>query len=218
MSKSGSSTQYAKSMPNGPDSPPQRIRRALDRITESRRLTFTAARPIAPFGEKLDPENGVVVANTFYAHFVYEALCKHGRLKDALRMMRERFGPMLARGATTLWESFEPSASLCHGFSASPTYQLSRRVLGVLPSQPGFTAVEFAPDLADLEFASGVFPTQQGDIAVELTRIDAGFMARLRAPAAIAVHVTAARGMKLRSKPQRSAGELIARYDFDRTA
>lgn len=196
------------------DSPPQRIRRALDRITESRRLTFTAARPIAPFGEKLDPENGVVVANTFYAHFVYEALCKHGRLKDALRMMRERFGPMLARGATTLWESFEPSASLCHGFSASPTYQLSRRVLGVAPLEPGFAAVEIAPDLADLDFARGVFPTKLGDIEVELERNDGGFEARVRAPENMRVHVSAAPGLRLRAATERSVGALKAQYEF----
>jgi hypothetical protein len=194
-------------------SPPARIHRALDRITESERLTFTAARPIAPYGDQLDPEHGVVVANTFYAHFVYEALCKHGRLKDALRMMRERYGPMLARGASTLWESFEPSASLCHGFSATPTYQLSRRVLGVIASEPGFAAIEFAPDLADLDFARGVFPTQRGDIEVELQRKDGGgFEARLRAPVDIRVEVKAAQGTRLRSQT-RSVAELVASYE-----
>ena len=109
----------------------QRLARALDRITDSRRLTFTAGPPIAPKGETLDPEEGVVLANTFYSHFVYEALGGQGRFDDALRLMRERFGPMLDKGATTLWESFAPTASLCHGFSASPTHQLSRRMLGV---------------------------------------------------------------------------------------
>jgi alpha-L-rhamnosidase len=195
------------------DSPSERIRRALDRITESRRLTFTAAKPIAPYGDKLDPEQGVVVANTFYAHFVYEALCKHGRLMDALRMMRERFGPMLARGATTLWESFEPSASLCHGFSASPTYQLSRRVLGVVPLAAGFAALEFAPDLADLDFARGVFPTLRGDIEVELERNAGGFEARVRVPDDIRVQVNAARGLKLRAPPKRDSREVRAQYE-----
>ena len=57
---------------------------------------------------------------------------------SSLRLMRERYGRMLARGATTLWESFEPTASLCHGFSATPVYQLSTEVLGVTPLAPGF--------------------------------------------------------------------------------
>ena len=105
-----------------------------------------------------------MLANTFYSHFVYEALARHGRFAEALRLMRERYGPMLARGATTLWESFEPTASLCHGFSATPTYQLSRRMLGVAPAAPGFAEIELAPDLAGLDHAEGVVPTPRGDV------------------------------------------------------
>ena len=114
---------------------PERLASALGRMSDSNRLTFTAGPPIAPRGETLDEEEGVVLANTFYSHFVYDALGRNDRLADALRLMRERFGPMLDRGATTLWESFAPTASLCHGFSASPTYQLSRRVLGIAPAE-----------------------------------------------------------------------------------
>ena len=103
-----------------------RVARALDRITDSARLTFTPGPPVAPHGTPLDEEHGVVLANTFYSHFVYEALGKHGRFAQALRQMRERFGPMLDRGATTLWESFEPTAS--------PLPRLLR--LPHLPTQP----------------------------------------------------------------------------------
>jgi hypothetical protein len=112
----------------------------------------------------------VVLANTFYGHFVYRALAKAGRFDAVLRLVRERYGDMLARGATTLWESFAPTASLCHGFSATPVYQLSTEVLGVLPLEPGFARLRFSPQPADLAFARGVFPTVAGDIAVEWTR------------------------------------------------
>jgi hypothetical protein len=193
--------------------PKDRVRRALDRVTDSRRLTFTKAAPIVPSGEELDPESGVVLANTFYAHFVYEALCMDGRLKDALRMMRERFGPMLARGATTLWESFEPSASLCHGFSASPTYQLSRRVLGVNASEPGFTNIDIAPDLADLEYAEGVVPTAVGDVEVKLARHGREFVAQVRAPHGAKLSFSDAPAATL--KEESSSGSACeARYEF----
>ena len=177
--------------------PAARIARALDRITDSNRLTFTIARPIVPRGDELDPEHGVVLANTFYSHFVYEALCANGRLDDALRMMRERFGPMLARGATTLWESFEPSASYCHGFSASPTYQMSRRILGVAPAAPGFGSIQVQPDLCDLAFARGVVPTARGDIEVELERTPDGFHATANAPDGVTVQLVAPTGSTL---------------------
>ena len=189
-----------------------RIGPALDRIVDAKRLTFTAAPPIAPEGEILDPEQGVVLANTFYSHFVYEALAKHGRLADVLRLMRERFGPMLARGATTLWESFEPTASLCHGFSASPTYQFSRRILGVAPASPGFEKIAFAPDLVDLDYAEGVVPTRNGDVHVHLERDGEGFVARARSSASAPFEFGAAPGLKLVAKPAKAAGGFEARY------
>jgi alpha-L-rhamnosidase len=77
---------------------------------------------------------------------------------------------MLARSATTLWESFAPTASLCHGFSTTPLYQLSTEVLGVAPLAPGFARFRVAPQLADLAHARGVFPTVRGDIHVAWVR------------------------------------------------
>jgi alpha-L-rhamnosidase len=190
------------------DAPEGRVAQSLERITSSNRLTFTPAPPIAPTGQTLDPEEGVVLANTFYSHFVYEALARHGRLEDVLRLMRERYGPMLARGATTLWESFEPTASLCHGFSATPTYQLSRRVLGVGPAAPGFARVALSPDLAGLDHASGVVPTPHGDVEAEVTRDGDGLVARYRIPTGCEIEPAAAPGLALVVMPER-AGERV---------
>ncbi len=190
-----------------------RLRRALARITDAARLTFTAAPPIAPEGDALDPEHGVVLANTFYSHFVYEALAETGRFDLALTQMRERFGPMLEAGATTLWESFRPSASLCHGFSASPTWQLSRRMLGVAPAQPGFAAIRVAPNLAGLGHAEGVVPTPAGDVEVRLERDEAGFAAFVSAPAEVPLEVAAAPGVRLLSSGG-DRGAYEARFSY----
>lgn len=75
---------------------------------------------------------------------VSEALVRNGRAQTALANIRRRFAPMIEAGSTTLWEVMTPSASLCHGFSASPTYFLSRHVLGVAPGAPGFETVVVA--------------------------------------------------------------------------
>jgi hypothetical protein len=183
-----------------------RVHRALDRIVDSRRLTFTAAPPIVPTGDTLDEEEGVVLANTFYSHFVYEALAKHGRRGDAFRLIRERYGPMIARGATTLWESFGPTASLCHGFSATPTYQVSRHLLGVAPAAPGFAEISVTPDLLDLDFAEGTVPTAHGDVTVRLEKKGTGFHAQIESPDGVPVSVAAPAGLVLRErKPSRGA-------------
>jgi alpha-L-rhamnosidase len=139
-------------------------------VSDPARIKFTAAPPIAPTGEPFDPETDVVLANTFYSHFVYRALAKAGRFDAVLRLVRERYGDMLARGATTLWESFAPTASLCHGFSATPVFQLSTEVLGVEPLAPGCARFRFSPQPADLGFARGVFPTVAGDVRVDWAR------------------------------------------------
>jgi alpha-L-rhamnosidase len=150
--------------------PPERWPSMIEWITDPDRLVFTAAPPIVPSGAPFDPAKNVVLANTFFSHFVYRALCRAGRFDLVLALMRERYGRMLARGATTLWESYDPTASLCHGFSATPVYQLSTEVLGVYPTAPGFTRFRLAPQLGDLQHARGVFPTIRGDIDVHWRR------------------------------------------------
>lgn len=146
--------------------PAERWESIVAAITDPAKLVFTAAPPIAPVSLPFDPETNVVLANTFYSHFVYRALAKAGRFDLALELIRDRFGPMIDRGATTLWESFDPTASLCHGFSTSPLYQLSTEVLGVAPMAAGFGLVRIAPQPCDLAWAQGVFPTVLGDIEV----------------------------------------------------
>ncbi|MGH6958374.1 MAG: alpha-L-rhamnosidase C-terminal domain-containing protein, partial [Caulobacteraceae bacterium] len=170
--------------------------------------------PIAPEGERLDPEEGVVLANTFYSHFVSDALARHGRLADALRLMRESYGPMLDSGAETLWESVGPTASLCHGFSASPTYQLTRRVLGVGPAAPGFAEAEVGPDLADLEWAEGAVPTPLGEIEARLEKTGDGFRARYRAPAGCALVPRPPPGLTLVHRADGGRGQ--AEFSFER--
>ncbi|HET6629983.1 MAG TPA: alpha-L-rhamnosidase C-terminal domain-containing protein [Woeseiaceae bacterium] len=146
----------------------------VERITDERRLRRTAAPPVTVHADPFDPRADVVRANTFFCHFLYSALGKAGRFDLALSHMRRFYGPMLATGTETLWESFEPGASLCHAFSATPVYQLSAQALGVSPAEPGFRRVRIAPRFADLEFARGTYPTPRGGIDVAWQRTPGG--------------------------------------------
>ena len=73
---------------------------------------------------------------------------------------------MIATGTTTLWEAFEPIASLCHGFSATPLYQLSRHCLGIKVIEAGYKKFTFDLSYNQLLWAKGTIPTIQGDIIV----------------------------------------------------
>jgi hypothetical protein len=56
--------------------------------------------------------------------------------------------------------------SLCHGWASGPTAWLAENVLGFHPLEPGSKKLLIKPELADLDWAKGVFPTPYGPIAV----------------------------------------------------
>lgn len=142
----------------------------MDWIADPGRLKITRSLPISLHGESFNEETDCVLANTFFSHFVYKAMGRAGRTAQVIELIRARFGRMLQRGATTLWEGYEPNASLCHGFSTTPAYQLSNQILGVRATAPGYSRFEFAPNLHDLDHAEGAIPTIHGPIQVSLVR------------------------------------------------
>ena len=191
------------------DLPPERIARAFGWATDPARETQTPAPPVVPHGTPLEELTGVVMANTFYGHFMGEALARHGRTRTALAHIRRRYAPMVEAGATTLWEATTPDASLCHGFSASPTYFLSRHVLGVAPATPGFGRVRISPDLGDLDYAEGVAAAGPRTIEIRLERTDDGFVADVAG--ADNADLSPAPGIRLVERSER-AGGLRLRY------
>jgi hypothetical protein len=60
--------------------------------------------------------------------------------------------------------------SFCHGWAGGPTAFLSHRVLGIRPAAPGFAKVRISPDLGDLKWAEGTYPTPNGIIKVRHER------------------------------------------------
>jgi hypothetical protein len=197
------------------DVPATRAPSIIDRICDEAVVRKTAAPPIQPHGEPFDEGAHVVAANTFYSHFLLTALMQAGRADLALAQMRQKFGPMLIRGATTVWETFEPSASLAHGFSTSPAHQLSSGVLGVRPAAVGFAAIRFSPQLGELAWAEGVYPTPQGEVRVRLDRTASGFDAIIHVAHGVPVNAAAPRGWRIESNAP--FGKDARRISFVRT-
>lgn len=127
------------------------------------------------------------VATPYYNNYVIYAMSQAGHTKDTLEIIRKHWGGMLAQGATSFWEGYDPKwdktnfhshlqadngtgyfVSLAHGWSAGPTSWLTERVLGVRPTSGGFKSVEIVPDLGDLKWAEGEIPTPQGAIHVRV--------------------------------------------------
>jgi len=114
---------------------------------------------IEPFG------NGMETAGRFAA----------ADAAGAIELMRLTWGPMVdpANPLYTggLWEFKNSSggvnratASLAHGWAASPTVQLTEQVLGVSPVEPGYAAWSIKPHTSGLLWAQGLVPTKYGNI------------------------------------------------------
>ncbi|SHE40364.1 alpha-L-rhamnosidase [Mariniphaga anaerophila] len=80
--------------------------------------------------------------------------------------------------------------SFCHGWASGPTSWLSQYVLGVNILEPGGRKVLLDPDLGDLEWVKGTFPTPRGVIEIEHRKNSKGKVeTTFRAPAGVEVVV-----------------------------
>ncbi|MCE5323489.1 glycoside hydrolase family 78 protein [bacterium] len=111
----------------------------------------------------------------YFDFYVLLAMAKLGMASKALARIRLCWGGMLERGASTWWETFDPSwptgkicpDSLCHAWSAAPTYFLPAEILGVRPSMPESDVVVIHPRVGDLQWAKGHIETAKGHVDVE---------------------------------------------------
>jgi hypothetical protein len=155
--------------------------------------------------------------STFFSYYLLAAKAMAGDGVGALETLREYYGGMLKMGATTFWEDFdlewmENSApideivpegkndihgdfgaycyknyrhSLCHGWASGPCPYLSHYVLGVRAVDA--TTYEIKPDLADLDWVKGSYPTAKGIITVEARKTSNGLKVEYTAPEGIKV-------------------------------
>lgn len=89
---------------------------------------------------------------------------------------------MLAQGATTFWEQYDPSVegasqyamygdpfgkSLCHAWAASPIYLLGRYFLGIHPLEPGYKRYDVAPRTEYFKTLHCTMPIKGGSVRID---------------------------------------------------
>lgn len=117
--------------------------------------------------DDFDPNLYIKEAETYGANYVLNALVDNGFEDEALEFIRRNWGPMASEGNGTFWEQFvENGGTSCHAWSASPTYILSRSILGVMPTAPDYASYTVAPQLGNLTWAKGIIPTSKGNITI----------------------------------------------------
>ena len=114
-----------------------------------------------------DPSAGCKLSPSF-AFYLFDSLYQLGMAETAENLMRQGWGWMLAQGMRTCGEYFDTTRSLCHAWSASPAYYLSKYVLGVhYPNAPDYSTVEIRVLTHHVTEAEGAFPHPRGAVKVK---------------------------------------------------
>ncbi len=154
------------------------------------------------------PTPGLIEASPLSISYLLDGLLSRGFSKKALDIMRLRFIPMcLEVERPTLWENWGPysrgrpisddemfrgyqqdrfiphgARSQAHCSPVLIAYVMTTRILGVMPTAPGFSKCSITPHPGDLEWVKGVVPTPHGDITVSWERAKNGMSLAVEVP------------------------------------
>lgn len=110
-------------------------------------------------------------ASPFIELYVQLALFQMGEGNFALERAKERYSQMLKyTDKTTLFEFWQITASVNHGWSSGMTTILAQEVCGIRPTSRGFKTFEIRPDMAGLTDISTNVETKYGFIRVHLKK------------------------------------------------
>ncbi len=116
--------------------------------------------------DNFNPEVDVVAAQPWSCRFLHEALFRYGR-RDLILESLLRWRLIPGNGTfQEFWDAAPGTSSRCHGWSASPTYDLTSYVLGTRPASPGYGRAVVDPYLGSLARVSGRVPTPRGWLTV----------------------------------------------------
>lgn len=141
----------------------------------------------------------------FVTAYEVEARFKQGDIQGALELIRNCWGNMAAQEPGTFWEMVDADTggfplkrfvfkskqdvlnSASHGWSGWVSHLMSKYILGVKPTSPGFASIQISPNLGDLQFASGFVPTPQGVVKVKIERTGSDIEVTVEAPADVEI-------------------------------
>ncbi|TCC90026.1 alpha-rhamnosidase [Pedobacter frigiditerrae] len=146
---------------------------------------FTPAQKLEVKKNVLLNDKVAKITTPYMRFYELEALCAMGEQLYVLKEMKNYWGGMLKLGATSFWEEYNPDKrdtghlamygrpfgkSLCHAWGASPIYLLGKYYLGVKPTSAAYQTYMIEPNLGGLEWMEGKVPTNNGEIAVSVSK------------------------------------------------
>ncbi|MBU0477186.1 family 78 glycoside hydrolase catalytic domain [bacterium] len=156
-----------------------------------------------------NPKTQIMTASPYFYFYIIWALMKIGREREVVDCIKGKWGDMLRKDATTWWENWNAGNdvlwSCCHGWSAHPTYFLSKHVLGVHPISAGWRKFQFSPKFLNLNYVKGKVPTPSGLIEVEWKRKNKYIDIKLTVPKGLKAEID------IKGCPKKIAGTGITR-------
>lgn len=134
-----------------------------------------------------------MTCSTYMAQFVLEALCRAGRIDEALALMTTEGSrgwlAMMEKGATITMEFWDLTLAeqwrvpdMNHAWSTAPLNIVTRYILGVTPMEPGFSRISVAPRPGTLERLDAKVPTAKGCVGMKLAKSGDGWDVALDLP------------------------------------
>lgn len=112
-------------------------------------------------------------------------LAKTGHAAVTVGELRTYWGGMLAAGATTFWEKFDPEEgeaeryamygrpygkSLCHAWGATPVYLIAACLFGISPAEVGYASFRAEPLVEALPPCEITVPAGKGNITLRIKK------------------------------------------------
>jgi hypothetical protein len=114
-----------------------------------------------------DTDTQIVRAQPFFRYVVHDAVVQAGRA-DLIPTLCLDWTVALERCASS-WTETWYGGTVSHGWSSTPTRDLTVHVLGVEPESPGFAVARIEPELGPLAWAAGRVPCPGGFIDIRVT-------------------------------------------------
>ncbi|MCM1135823.1 MAG: hypothetical protein NC400_09655 [Clostridium sp.] len=123
------------------------------------------------------------ITTPYFKFYENQVHCMAGNEKLLEDSIRGYYGSMLATGATTLYEEYDPTKSgvehyamygnpyeksLCHAWSASPIYLLGCYRMGVRNTGRAYSTFDVRPTLGDMKSFTGKAPVPGGFVSVSM--------------------------------------------------
>lgn len=122
-----------------------------------------------------------MACSVYGAQYFLEALYKHGGADHAFSLMtatNDRSWYNMTQHATMTMEAwdikYKKNLDLNHAWGAAPANIIPLFLMGIKPLAPGFSKIEFQPQVSNLQFAEIKFPTIRGPIDFKINKDPAG--------------------------------------------